>query len=529
MAYHSTLYLLAFLPIVLLLYQIVPQRWRWSLLLGASYFYFWSFSGVLVLYLAGTTLFVAGIGRCLHRMKLRCKEEAKTLERAERSQYKKRCHRRERQLLTVSIIVLVGVLGYLKYANFLIENTNSLLAALHIQVSMATRKIMVPIGVSFYTLEAIGYLVDVYWEKIPGNEPLGKVALFLGFFPQTMEGPIAMYEQTADDIWAGKPLKLQQLGDGAVRIFWGLFKKIIIADRLAVAANELFDHFTDYHGVMIVVAAVFYTVQLYMEFSGCMDIVIGSGQLFGICLPENFNQPFVSRNPAEFWRRWHMSLGVWFRTYIFYPVSTSGLVKKWTKFARKKLGKQASKVGVSALALFPVWMCNGLWHGASWNYIFYGVYYFVLLLGSVILEPVRERVLQVTGADETAAYWKVSQILKTWVIIVTGELFFRANGIRAGLIMFTSMFRSFSLSPLCDGSLLALGLEWTDYVIVAAGCLAVAVVGSIREHQRLGGRRLLELPRPIGWGLCLALILSVVIFGAYGVGYQQVDLIYAGF
>lgn len=338
-----------------------------------------------------------------------------------------------------------------------------------------------------------------------------------------------MYSQTSDALWEGRPITGNNLSKGIVRILWGLFKKMIIADRLYVLVTTVFENYEQYSGVIIAAAAIAYTIQLYMEFSGCMDIIIGSGKMFGVDLPENFRQPFAARNAAEFWRRWHITLGTWFKTYVFYPVSVSGIVKKWNRFGRKYLGKYITKLGVSALALFPVWLCNGLWHGPRWSYIFYGMYYFVILLGGIALEPVRNKFINICRMNEDAFYFKIPRILKTWMIIFVGELFFRANGLYAGLKMFRSIFRDFGLHKLWDGTFLTFGLDKADYLIIAAGCAVVVFVGMIKERELLGEAGLMKLYLPARWAVYYGLILAVVIFGAYGIGYQQVDLIYAGF
>ena len=168
------------------------------------------------------------------------------------------------------------------------------------------------------------------------------------------QGPISSYAQTADTLFEGNPLTMENLAQGSVRIFWGLFKKLLIADRLYLLVDVIFNNYQYHYGEMIVIVAIAYTTQLYMEFSGCMDIIIGSGKMFGVTLPENFRQPFFSKSAAEFWRRWHITLGVWFKTYVFYPVSVSGIVKKWNKFGKKHCGKYLTKLGISALCLFPV-------------------------------------------------------------------------------------------------------------------------------------------------------------------------------
>ena len=529
MAYHTAVYLALFLPLVLFFYQLAPKKIRWCVLLAAGYSFFWLFSKGLVVYLLGTTLFTHYVGIWLGWMKLRCRTEAEQAPKEDQAGIRKQYKRKEKWILAGGILALVGVLAWLKYYNFFAKNLNALMEISGSTALIPAKDLLLPIGISFYTLQAIGYMADVYWEKVPSEKNLGKLALFLGFFPQIMEGPISMYAQTADVLWEGNSLKGENLSKGSVRILWGLFKKMIIADRLYVLVRAVFDHYENYNGIVIAAAAVAYTVQLYMEFSGCMDIVIGSGRMFGVTLPENFNQPFASRNAAEFWRRWHMTLGVWFKTYVFYPVSVSSVVKKWNKFGRKYLGKYLTKLGVSAIALFPVWLLNGLWHGPQWNYIFYGMYYFVILLGGVALEPVRSKVLKLLHADEHALYWRIPQILKTWVIIFAGELFFRANGLKAGLRMFESMFREFTPQKLWDGTFLGFGLDGADYLAIGTGCLVVACVGMIKERKLLGEAGLQTLRTPVRWALYYGLIFAVIIFGAYGVGYQQVDLIYANF
>lgn len=517
MAYHSGLYLFVFLPSVLFAYQIVSKKHRWKVLLLAGYLFFWLFSGKLLVYLLGATALSYGVGRGLEVLK----EQAGTKGAKDR--------RKERALLTLGIVGLLGVLGYLKYYNFLAESVNRLAEHAGGNPLLPAKELLLPIGISFYTLQAIGYMADVYWGKIRAEHHLGKAALFLGFFPQIMEGPISMYGQTADALWAGEDLQETNLSEGFIRILWGLFKKVVIADRLYMVVTYVFDRYQEYSGAVIAAAAVAYTVQLYMEFSGCMDMVIGSARLFGVVLPENFRQPFASRNKAEFWRRWHMTLGTWLKTYVFFPVSVSKPVKKWNQFGRKHLGKYLTKLGVSAFALFPVWLCNGLWHGPRWSYIFFGMYYFGILMAGIAVEPLRDRIFALLRIDGEAWYVRRVQILKTWVIIFVGELFFRADGLKAGLRMFRSIFVDFGFRPFVDGTFLEMGLDLGDFYAIAAGCLIVGIVGAVRERDLTGGKRFTELHCWMRWAAFYGLIVALVMFGAYGTGYQKVDLIYAGF
>ncbi len=525
MGYHTLIYLFLFLPLALLVYQLTPQKLRWAVLVLEGYLFFWIISGKLVIYLIAVTIFTYGIGLRLDHNRKRFKEHCDQVEREERKRIRKIFQRRQKLILLFGIGVLLSALAYLKYFNFFVANVN-LFAG---REMIKPRNLILPIGISFYSLQAISYMADVYWNKMPAERHPGKIALFLGFFPQIMEGPITMYGDTAQQLWEGHSLKAENLTEGCRRIGWGMLKKIVVADRLYVVVKTIFDNYRETHGVMVIFGAVAYTIQLYMEFSGCMDIIIGSGKCFGVTLPENFRQPFFSKSAAEFWRRWHISLGRWFKTYIFYPVTTSGLVKKWNLYSKKHFNKYVGKIGISALALFPVWLCNGLWHGSSWNYIFYGMFYFVILMTEIILEPVRLKCLELLHVRENHPLYSFIRMVKTWCIIFTGELFFRASGLKAGCVMFLNIFKDFEISRLWDGTLLKLGIDIADYYVIFAGILAVAIVEVIKEFHLLGDRSFVQLRLPIRWAAYYGLILAVLILGAYGNGYQEVDMIYANF
>ena len=530
MGYNTLAYLVLFLPVVLLIYHLVPSRLRKYVLLASGYVFFYICGKWLVLYMFGTALFIHHIGMWEDVLKKRCETEISGLERKEQTRIRAQYKKTEKTLLIFGITVLLGVLGYLKYSNFFEENLNLLAASMGKAPFFVIVKNAIPIGISFYTLQAIGYITDVYWEKLTAEYNLGKLMLFLCFFPQIMEGPISLYQQTADQLWNCKGLTADNLSQGAIRIFWGLFKKLVIADRLNVMVKVVFDTDPEVHGIVTIVAAVAYTVQLYMEFSGVIDIVIGSGKMFGIILPENFRQPFLSQSAEEFWRRWHITLGVWFKTYIFYPISISGTVKKWNKFARKhKLSKHITRSVLSALCLFPVWLANGLWHGPKWSYIFFGMYYFVIIMADILITPVRNKVLEKLHINEKARGYVIFRILKTWIIIFIGELFFRAETLTRGLQMFGAIFTKFDAGSLWNSIYWNVELRVVDYIAVIAGTVIVFVIDYLKEKDRISIEKIASFRTPVRWAIYYLLIFGVIIFGAYGARYQAVDLIYAGF
>ena len=404
MGYHSIIYIFLFLPVCLLAYQLAPEKWRGRVLLAFSWIFFYLLSGKLLVYLLGTTLLTHCIGIWLTLLKT---EEAKAVEGMDRKQkkvIKAEYQKKGRRVLILGILILLGVLGYLKYFDFFTVNLSHLFGHPVLE-GWRPEKLLMPIGISFYTLQAIGYMTDVYWGTIQAETEIWRTALFLGFFPQIMEGPIARYSDVADTLYTGKPLEYRNVVDGYVRIFWGLFKKMVIADRMALMVNQVFDHYADYHGAVILTAAIGYVIQLYMEFSGCMDIIIGSGKLFGICLPENFRQPFCAKNPSEFWRRWHISLSFWFREYVYIP-----------------LGGNHVTISRNIVNLLIVWMLTGMWHGAAWNFIVWGIYYGVVL----VLEK------YVWGA--IVDRWpSVLQHIYALVLVLVGWVFFFSPSLGAAL------------------------------------------------------------------------------------------------
>ena len=543
MGYHQLSYLLGFLPLVLLLFSICPKRSRRYVLAGASWLYFFLCSRYLIVYLLGTTVWTYLMGIWIGKLGEGLPESAAA---ASREPYRKQAMAHHAVMLLANG-VLFGVLFYLKYTGFFVRQLNKLVVHAGGAAIIAPR-LLVPIGISFYTLEAVGYLLEVYWRRIPADRDFIRIALFLGFFPQTMEGPIARYGDTAMQFsslpekaeitrcgmpgiqaQSGVPRTLEEMTASAMRICWGMFKKLVVADRLNVIVATLFGEYEKQNGVLIIVAAVCYTVQLYMEFSGMMDVVIGSARLFGIRLPENFRQPFFSQTASEFWRRWHISLGAWLKDYLFYPVAASTTAKKLGKRLRKMSGRYVAKLAVSALALTPVWLFNGLWHGAEWNYIFYGIYYLVLLVLELALEPVKAGFYHRTGIRQNGRGATLLRILRTWVIIFTGEMFFRAPGLRAGFCMFRSLFHGFGISRLWDGTLLTFGLGMADWTAIIGGTAVVFFYDLLRERGFCIRDWVFARKLPVRWALYNALIFAVIIFGAYGTGYQAVDLIYAGF
>ncbi|MCR4781303.1 MAG: MBOAT family protein [Lachnospiraceae bacterium] len=529
MAYNTNTYFVLFLPAAMILYQLTPKKYRFMSLLAASIAFFMIISRQLIYWALITTAITYFGGICIEdifgKAKLQISDaKAKGIE-IDKKGIKKAAEKKASHVVKLAIVGVVAILAGLKYTNFTIEIINSVFKS----SDLHALKILVPIGISFYSMQAIGYLLDVYWKRIEAERNILKLLLFMIFFPTLMEGPICRWTDVNEQLFEGKPITGDSFVQGFIRIVWGLFKRMLIADRLNTAVNIFYKPTNSYNGLMMFIAMLATTIQLYMEFSGTIDIVIGSARIFNIKLPENFRQPFFAKSAAEFWRRWHISLGTWFKNYIFYPVSTSHIMKKWNKFGRKHAGKYVTTVVTSAIALFPVWMLNGLWHGPKVPYIMYGVYYFVILLLEVMLEPAGEKFWNSLRFDINGKFVSAFRMVRTWVIILVGEVLFRAETLGQFATMMKNMFRGPWDGGFFAGRILEVGLDIGDFAVVLLGMFVVFAVDVRLEKNPEMFENIPKLPTARRWVIYYALIMSIVIFGAYGVGYQPADLIYAGF
>ncbi len=515
MSYHLLAYFAIFLPVVILIYQITPQKFRWMILLAADYVFFWMISGKLILYLLFATIMTHYIGLWLETA-------------AQAGGSAKQVTKRKRKVLAFGILVNLTILIILKYFNFFGENLSALSNMLSLGWEYKKIDFMVPIGISYYTLQTISYMTDVYRGTIPAEKNIVKIALYLSFFPQIMEGPISRFSETAEALWSGKRIEFENIKFGYQRIVYGLLKKIVIADRVAPVVIKVFKHYDTYDGSIVLFGAVCFTIQLYMEFSGCMDIIMGSGQIFGVTLPENFRQPFFAKDASDFWHRWHITLGTWFKDYIFYPVSLAKPVKNFAKKVKNRFGRGVSKFVAPFAALFCVWSCNGLWHGPHWTYIFYGMYYFVLIfLENILEEPVTKLTAKLKINREGKGY-RIFRLIKLLVIVNLGEMFFRAETVGTGFAMLGRILTNFHITELGD-HIYSLGMDYYDAAVALIGILIVLVVDILHEKNIQIRKVISGWALPARWVFWYAAIFIVIIFGAYGAGYTVVDMIYAGY
>ena len=511
-SYTTWMYFALLLPLTAVIYQLVPRKGRRFVLLAASWIFLFSLSGRLFFVNLAVSVFIWAVGILMSSV-------GRDNNTGRRERQKKK-----RRILSVSIVILLANLVCFKYLDFLGLNLVRITQTAGIAFNWHILDMAVPIGISFYTLEAVSYLADIYWDAVPAEKNIFNIFLYMSFFPKLMEGPITRYPE-AERLFKGDPLRADDLMKGYQRILWGLFKKLVIADHLAPAVTQLYEgQYMD--GGVALFAAVAFTLQEYMDFSGAIDIALGSAEIFGIRLPENFRQPFFAKNASDFWRRWHITLGTFFRTYIFYPVAVSKPVSKAAAAVKHIAGEKAGRFVPSAIALFCVWLSNGLWHGPKWSYIFYGMYYFVIIMLENILAKPFMDLLHLLHLKETSAPVKIFRYVKLLFIVIIGELFYRADSLNRGLYMFKLIFTDLRFDMLIK-HLQDIGIDIYGYFVVVAGLIAVSVVETLKEKGISIRKRLNVLPVPVRFAFWYICIFIVVIFGAYGTGYDTFDLLYA--
>lgn len=487
---------LLFFCVTLSVYYVFPAQYRWTVLLAGSIFYFWKSSGSwLLLVFLGICLMncLAGIGMG-------------KLMRAEKM-------RKVRAVYTAAVVVDVAVLILYKDSDFF----HAHLAA--------------PIGISYFTLILIGYLTDVYWGKFHAERNFLKFTLFTGYFPQLSSGPFVKYDITGKELFQPHIFDFEKIVSGMERILWGFFKKLVIAERLAVLVSTVYGDCQTYSGFYVLTAVCAFTLQLYADFSGAMDIALGVSECFSIGLPENFRTPFYAVSIQEFWRRWHITLGEWLREYVFYPVQRSRFFSGLRRWCRKRWGKNfETKLNLPLyLGLFITWFLIGFWHGGKWNYIWgSGLYYWLLITLGEILAPVLGELVCMLKINTDCWSWKFFQRIRTGILFTFGLSFFRAESVHAGIALWKSAFSVNNPWILFDASLYDLGLDRQDFSVLIYALMLLFAVEHYKNRFDIR-QKLAEQNYLFRLAVVLAMILCVVIFGKYGANYVASAFIYEQF
>lgn len=486
---------LIFFPIVAVLYYVIPRKCKLYWLLLASYYFYMSWNPkYAVLIFACTGITWAG-GMVIERLeKVRDKKIA----------------------LTATIVFPLAILVFFKYLDFIWDNLRNVMEAFGGTFLDCPWSFVLPVGISFYTFQALGYAIDVYRGKVNAEKNFFRYALFVSFFPQLVAGPIERSGNLLhqiDRIGEKYPVNWYKIRDGLIYMLYGYFVKIVLADNLAVYVDEVYKHYYFYGSVELIIAAVFFSIQIYCDFAGYSIIAIGAAEVMGFQLMENFHAPYFATSIKEFWRRWHISLSTWLKDYLYIPLG----------------GNRCSKFRYY-LNLMITFLVSGLWHGAAWNFVLWGGLHGLYQIVGDISASVREKIADVIGINRQESGYRHLKILISFILTTFAWILFRADSLRSACRYIGSMITKWNPWVLTDGSLKTVGFyNGVEWVVVLCAIAFLFFVDRILETRKQRIEAYLnDQGNFFRMLFVICMILSIAVFGNYG-GYQANAFIYFQF
>ncbi len=503
MLFNSLQYLI-FFPAITLVYFCIPwQKARNILLLLGSYFFYMCWDPRFILLMLGCTVitYLDALFIDISR-----REESAHVPSQERRTGNAKIY------TTVTIIFTLSVVAWFKYANFLTENVVSLLNLVGFHIVLSPMNISLPVGISFFTFQSLSYVIDVYRGTTKAEKNFFRYALFVSFFPQLVAGPIERSRNLLVQFQNKHAFDSREAVKGAMLMLWGFFMKIVVADRVAIIVDQVYNYSSSYQGVIPILATMLFAVQIYCDFNGYTTIAIGSAQVMGFHLMQNFQQPYLATSVADFWRRWHISLTSWFRDYIYFPLGGSRCAR-WKRYRN----------------IMVVFLVSGLWHGAAWTYVIWGGLNGAMQIVGDILKPWREKILSALHVNTESFGHRLVRIVITFILVDIAWVFFRAEDLSSAVEIIRSSFTVWNPWLLMDGTLYTLGLERADFWIMVAS-IAVLLGVDILHGRGIAIRdTLLSWPLPVRWGLIYCAIFWILLFGIYGPAYDAASFIYFQF
>lgn len=513
-----------FLTCVTAGYFLCPVKYRWGVLLAASILFYGIADVRFLPFILTTSAISFFTARSIQKLNDTCIKKASELkEKAEIKALKEECKKKCRNRMLMAVILIIGYLALTKFGNTVFE-------WIFTAKGGTAWKIIVPLGVSYYSFSTVGYVLDIYWKRYRPEENFLKYLLYVMYFPHILQGPIARFDKLGVQFSKEHYFDYERVCFGIQLILWGFFQKLVIADRVGIFVSAVYDDYANQYGMILFTATLFYAVQIYADFAGCVNIAKGVSQIFGIELEDNFRQPYFSRSVDEFWRRWHMTLGAWFKDYLCMPVSVSKPVKNASKKIRKRFGSKAGKNVTTIAALIVVWICTGVWHGTGWNYVVWAIWQGGIIVLSLLLEPFYKTAKEKLHIREESGGWKAFQILRTFLLTgIIPRVIVRASSLGAAWTIFRNFFADLNFSALYDGSLLNYGLTKVNFFIAIAAVVVLIIVSVLKEKGIRIRESIGKKPIVLRWLIYIAAFYSVVIFGIYGPGYDASAFVYMGF
>lgn len=525
-----------FVLVGLLCYYLTPDKHKWKTLLIVSLSYYLIICNKYILYML-VTILTTYFGTCkieqiYTQMHQTIKENKGVWEREKRVAYKKSMEARAKRTMLFIIILNFGILGVVKYAGFVTDTFFSICHVFGLQTKAPDFQFLLPLGISFYTFQTMGYVIDVYNEKFPAEKNLGKVALFVSFFPQIIQGPIAMYSDLAVQLYEPHKFDLEKMKRAGLLVLWGLFKKLVIADRAVLLINEVTADSSKYKGTFVLLAALLYALQLYTDFSGGIDIVRGIGEMFGITMAQNFRRPYFSLSLTEYWHRWHITLGNWVRTYVFYPLSISKRFINMGKWMNKHWNRHFAKVIPTSLASLITFLIIGIWHGANAKYVAFGLWNGLVIMIIELVQPITQKVKELLHIKDESKLFHLVCILWTFLLVLVGYYFDIARDFTDAIQMMSRSITDVHFADLkkLPEVLLTCGLDLKDFTFILFFGFVLFLVSYVQEKKEIEIREWILSRRLIPrWIILYVCMLIVIILGFYGFGINPADFVYMQF
>lgn len=487
-----------FFPVVLALYFVIPKALRQIWLLAASYYFYMSWNARYALLIAASTLITYVSGIAIERYR----ESGRTGRRL--------------TVLFSCLGINLGILLFFKYGNFLIASLDRGLELLHIGSVDQRFYFLLPVGISFYTFQALGYTIDVYRGDVRAETNLIRYALFVSFFPQLVAGPIERSKNLLLQMQNIAEIKLwnaRRVTSGTILMIWGFFVKMVIADRAAVLVNTVFDNYRMYGSTELVLAAVFFALQIYCDFGSYSLIAIGAAKIMGFELMENFNTPYFACSIRDFWSRWHISLSTWFRDYLYIPLG----------------GNRRGRVRKS-VNIMIVFLASGLWHGADWSYVVWGGIHGAYQVIGDYLASFREKCIRKLRVNTACFSWKFLQTAVTFVLVVFAWIFFRADSIGDALQYIRRIWVRPTPWVLFNGEIFTLGLDRPEMNILLVSICMLGLVDLVRYRKKMTlDVFLMQQNLWFRGGIMIGLVVLIFVCGKYGVGFDPQQFIYFQF
>lgn len=492
---------LVFFPIVLLIYFVIPRKTRYIWLLVASYYFYMSWNPKYAVLIGFSTVVTYVSGILLGKVQ---------------EDHEKKARLQKKWIVAGSFITNIGILFFFKYFDFALTYLNQVLSKCNMQVIEKPFDVLLPVGISFYTFQALSYTMDVYRKDIKPEKNLLKYALFVSFFPQLVAGPIERSTNLMKQVQEVHTFKLwnyDRITSGLSLMLWGYFMKMVVADRLAIPVDFVFGNYTQFGAVVLIVAAIFFAFQIYCDFGSYSLIAMGSAKIMGFDLMENFNTPYFSRSIKEFWRRWHVSLSGWFRDYLYIPLG-GNRKGKWRKYGN----------------LLITFLVSGLWHGANLTFVVWGGLHGLYQIIGEILHPFKEACTKKLRVKTESFGYGLFQCLFTFVLVDFAWIFFRCNSIDDSIAYIGRIVRYMDPWSLWNGSLYTLGLTKVEFWIAIIALILLLVVDGIRYKK---GMQLYEYlnTQPIffRWAIYIFIVVAIYLFGIYGFAYDATQFYYFQF